>query len=60
MHHGPPKVMQEHSSPPEPEKPPVLTIPMDFETAWQYRYVNKMPAPFRRCDWQDLTVEVYL
>lgn len=60
MSFGALKVGQERSNLLEPENQPVLTFTIDFETARQYRYTNKMPTQFRRCDWQDLTVEVYL
>lgn len=39
---------------------PLLTFTIDFETAKRYRKTNKMPHPFRRAAWTDLTVEVYL
>ena len=39
---------------------PILTFTIDFETAKRYRKANKMPHPFRRAAWTDLTVEVYL
>ena len=39
---------------------PILTFTIDFETAKRYRKANKMPHPFRRAAWSDLTVEVYL
>ncbi len=44
----------------EPESPPVLAFTIDFETAKQYRRMNKMPAQFRQKSWTDLVVEVYL
>ena len=39
---------------------PILTFTIDFETAKRYREANKMPHPFRRAAWTDLTVEVCL
>ena len=39
---------------------PLLTFTIDFETAKRYREANKMPRPFRRAAWTDLTVEVCL
>lgn len=44
----------------EPESPPILAFTIDFETAKQYRRMNKMPAQFRQKSWTDLVVEVYL
>ena len=44
----------------EPESPPILAFTIDFETAKQYRRMNKMPAQFRQKNWTDLVVEVYL
>lgn len=60
MSFGALKVGQERSNLLEPENSPVLTFTIDFETARQYRYANKLPTQFRRRDWEDLTVEVYL
>lgn len=60
MSFGETKVAQERSDLLAPENPPVLSFTIDFETARQYRKANGMPAQFRRCDWTDLIVEVYL
>lgn len=54
------KVGQERTNLLEPENPPVLTFTINFETARQYRCANKMPPQFRKRDWNDLIVEVYL
>lgn len=60
MSFGDLKVGQERSDLLKPDNPPVLTFVIDFETARQYRHTNGMPTQFRRRDWQDLIVEVYL
>ena len=54
------KTAQERSNLMEPENPPVLSFQIDFENAQQYRIANNMPPQFRRTDWTDLTVEVYI
>ena len=54
------KAPQERSNLMKPENPPVLTFTIDFEAARQFRYSNGLPAQFRKRDWHDLTVEVYL
>ena len=33
---------------------------IDFETARKFRYANGLPTQFRKRDWNDLAVEVYL
>lgn len=60
MSFGEVKSAQERSNLMEPEKPPVLSFQIDFENAQQYRIANNMPPQFRRTDWTDLTVEVYI
>ena len=60
MSFGETKTAQERSNLLEPENPPVLTFTIDFEAARQFRYSNGLPAQFRKRDWHDLTVEVYL
>lgn len=57
---GEPKAAQERSNLLEPENPPVLAFTIDFETARKFRYANSLPTQFRKRDWNDLTVEVYL
>lgn len=57
---GEAKVAQERSNLLEPENPPVLAFTIDFETARKFRYANGLPTQFRKRDWNDLTVEVYL
>ena len=54
------KAPQERSNLMKPENPPVLTFTIDFEAARQLRHSNGLPAQFRKRDWHDLTVEVYL
>ena len=54
------KAPQERSNLMKTENPPVLTFTIDFEAARQFRYSNGLPAQFRKRDWHDLTVEVYL
>lgn len=39
---------------------PILTFSIDFETAKQYRESRKMDHRFRKTQWNDLVVEVYL
>lgn len=42
------------------QEAPVLHFIIDFEMALKYRQANHLPAQFRRRDWNDLTVDVYL
>ena len=60
MSFGETKTAQERSNLLEPENPPVLTFTIDFETARKFRYANGLPRQFRKRDWNDLIVEVYL
>lgn len=60
MSFGETKTAQERSNLLEPENPPVLTFTIDFETARKFRYANSLPRQFRKRDWNDLIVEVYL
>ena len=60
MSFGETKTAQERSNLLEPENPPVLAFTIDFETARKFRYANGLPTQFRKRDWNDLTVEVYL
>ena len=60
MNFGENKAAQERSNLLEPENPPVLAFTIDFEAARKFRYANSMPTQFRKRDWNDLTVEVYL
>lgn len=60
LNFGESKVPQERSNLMEPENPPVLAFTIDFETARKFRYANGLPTQFRKRDWNDLTVEVYL
>ena len=60
MSFGETKTAQERSNLLEPENPPVLTFTIDFETAREFRYANGLPRQFRKRDWNDLIVEVYL
>ena len=60
MNFGENKAAQESSNLLEPENPPVLAFTIDFEAARKFRYTNSMPTQFRKRDWNDLTVEVYL
>lgn len=60
MNFGESKTPQERSNLLEPENPPVLAFTIDFETARKFRYANGLPTQFRKRDWNDLTVEVYL
>ena len=60
MSFGETKMAQERSNLLEPENPPVLAFTIDFETARQFRYANGLPTQFRKRDWNDLVVEVYL
>lgn len=60
LNFGESKTPQERSNLLEPENPPVLAFTIDFETARKFRYANGLPTQFRKRDWNDLTVEVYL
>lgn len=60
LNFGEAKTAQERSNLLEPENPPVLAFTIDFETARKFRYANGLPTQFRKRDWNDLTVEVYL
>lgn len=60
MSFGETKTAQERSNLLEPENPPVLAFTIDFETARKFRYANGLPRQFRKRDWNDLIVEVYL
>lgn len=60
MNFGETKTAQERSNLLEPENPPVLAFTIDFETARKFRYTNGLPRQFRKRDWNDLIVEVYL
>ena len=60
MSFGETKTAQERSNLLEPENPPVLAFTIDFETARKFRYANGLPTQFRKRDWNDLIVEVYL
>lgn len=60
LNFGEAKTAQERGNLLEPENPPVLTFMIDFEAARKYRYANGLPTQFRKRDWNDLTVEVYL
>ena len=60
MSFGETKTAQERSNLLEPENPPVLAFTIDFETARKFRYANGLPRHFRKRDWNDLIVEVYL
>ena len=60
MSFGETKTAQECSNLLEPENPPVLAFTIDFETARKFRYANGLPRQFRKRDWNDLIVEVYL
>lgn len=60
MSFGENKTAQERSNLLEPENPPVLAFTIDFETARKFRYANGLPRQFRKRDWNDLIVEVYL
>lgn len=60
MSFGETKTAQERSNLLEPENPPVLTFTIDFETARKFRYANGLPRQFRKRDWNNLIVEVYL
>lgn len=60
MSFGETKTTQERSNLLEPENPPVLAFTIDFETARKFRYANGLPRQFRKRDWNDLIVEVYL
>ena len=60
MSFGETKMAQERSNLLEPENPPVLAFTIDFETARKFRYANGLPTQFRKRDWNDLVVEVYL
>ena len=39
---------------------PVCSFTIDFENARQYRIANNLPLQFRRRDWHDLVVEVFV
>lgn len=43
-----------------PNVSPVLTFTIDFENAKQFRIANNLPTQFRKRDWHDLTVEVFV
>ena len=43
-----------------PHISPVLTFTIDFENARQYRIANNLPLQFRKRDWHDLSVEVFV
>lgn len=60
LNFGESKTPQERSDLLKPENPPVLAFTIDFETARKFRYANGLPTQFRKRDWNDLTVEVYL
>ena len=60
MNFGEIKTAQERSNLRQPENQPVLSFQIDFENARQYRTANKMPPQFRKNDWNDLIVEVYI
>ena len=60
LNFGEAKTAQERSNLLEPENPPVLAFTIDFETARKFRYANGLPTQFRKRDWNDLAVEVYL
>ena len=60
MNFGRAKTAQERSNLMEPENPPVLSFQIDFENARQYRIENQMPPQFRKNDWTNLIVEVYI
>lgn len=60
LNFGESKTPQERSNLLEPENPPVLAFTIDLETARKFRYANGLPTQFRKRDWNDLTVEVYL
>ena len=60
MNFGEVKTAQERSNLREPENPPVLSFQIDFENARQYRIANHLPPQFRKNDWTDLMVEVYI
>lgn len=60
MSFGETKTAQERSNLLEPENPPVLAFTIDFDTARKFRYANGLPRQFRKRDWNDLIVEVYL
>lgn len=60
MSFGETKIAQERSNLLETDNPPVLAFTIDFETARKFRYANGLPTQFRKRDWNDLVVEVYL
>lgn len=60
MNFGEVNTAQERSNLIEPKNPPVLSFQIDFENARQYRIANHMPMQFRKNDWTDLMVEVYI
>jgi len=39
---------------------PILIFTIDFETAKQYREFRNMDHRFRKTQWNDLVIEVYL
>ena len=43
-----------------PDDEPILTFILDFDAALQFRTENQMSPQFRRHNWNDLTVEVYI
>lgn len=43
-----------------PNTAPVLSFTIDFENAKQFRIDNNLPTQFRRRDWHDMTVEVFI
>lgn len=55
-----PKTPQERCNLLNPDNSPVLSFTIDFETAREFRYANGLPSQFRRRDWNNLIVEVYL
>lgn len=55
-----PKTPQERCNLLNPGNSPVLSFTIDFETAREFRYANGLPSQFRRRDWNNLIVEVYL
>ena len=42
------------------ESKPILSFVIPFETAKEFREENKMDVRFRRSQWNDLHVEIYL
>lgn len=43
-----------------PAASPALSFTIDFEDARQFRIANALPTQFRRRDWHDLRVEVFI